>query len=1063
MSDNLTGQRVNETFGRLLQIANANDGADGTLRVVRDGKGDATPLYLSTTTFGVGAGSANYWTSAGATTGNPILFSAAGSDTHVGVGLVPKGDYMTTTTRMLIGPQASWAAAQTSNATRLRTQLAAFHTSFVNVSGQEFYPQFSVTAGSQSGPVDTGDRHGYSVMGVDNDNIVTVAGGSGPEGLAMLYVGLGAGNANGAAGGAHAGGRNGVDANIFINSDVDIGAGTIFHVALAGNTTAYRRMGGVPGSHRGNVFGSLLAARGQNLGGTGPGPRYLNSIVSLEADVEQQANVSALWKIGIQIVEEKDSAANALQQNIGLLLANQPSATTIGWSQGISFGGYNGQWPIASNGQVIATLPTPIGLSSFATADGMNLARIAFSRAAIETPGFFVDGSGNVGGAKVGGLSLQTVSAVNAKVSTVSSVTVVDGGVFDGGNPAPFPTFTIASPATSGGVSGTTATMTVATMGAVGFTGISTGGTGYVAGDVLTAVGGTGTAFTITVETVTSGQPTNIRVETAGSYTVLPTNPVSFTGGSGVNFSLGMRWTILTVSNTAGTNYNELRPPVVTFTGAMTQTREARFKLAMTAGALSVLALNEGANIASGALVSYLRSNQTLGGNVSTSDNVYVNSINVADYANTTTGSGPAALNYFAIIDSLQSTATGGRNGLLSIMSLNGAMTNAANNLFYNAASFDANCRYNQGGTAAGGNYAKLVAFTGEASARAGATYMNSIEASEIGAGVRPGGSAGFVHVFRISPLGYAGSRGGFWGYNGLVFAHGDASGTDGLGLDTAIGFGAADGNLFPVARTGNLLEIQTPNTAPTNTVAWGVDFGRGTFDGGAWRSPGTTIDGTGKIGGTTVYGNALQTAGTIKAATAVVGSIAVTNGGAFDAIPTLTIAASPGGGTTATATVASMKAARAFIDTQGSGYTNGDVLTVSGGTSTTAAQLTLTVSGGLITEITVSLAGSYTVLPTNPVSVTGGTGTGAKFYMQWGINAVTVTGAGTLYNTFPPPFIACSGEKSIKALFAVTMTETQQQLQLNNGKINVTGIPTSAAGLSSGDVWNNLGILTVV
>jgi len=435
-------------------------------------------------------------------------------------------------------------------------------------------------------------------MGVDNDNVVTVAGGSGPEGLAVLYLGLGAGNASGAAGGAHAGGRTALDANIFVNSDVDIGTGTIFHVAVAGNTTAYRRMGGVAGSGRGNVFGSLLAARGQNLGGTGPGPRYLNSIVGLEVDVEQQANVSNLWKIGVQIVEEKDSAKNSDQQNIGLGFINQPSATTPGWEQVISFSGYNGQFSAASNGQLIASTPTPIGISTFNAADGMNLARIAFSRAAIETPGLFVDGSGNLGGQTVGGLALQTVSAVNAKVSTVSSVTVVEGGAYDGGSPAPFPTFTIASPATSGGIAGTTATMTVATMGATGFMGITAGGNGsYVAGETLTALGGTGTAFTLYIETVTAGVPTNIRIATAGSYTVLPTNPVIFSGSAaGSGFELGVRWKVLTVSNTAGTNYNELRPPVVTYTGAMTQTKEARFKLNMSAGTVVDLVLNAGGN-----------------------------------------------------------------------------------------------------------------------------------------------------------------------------------------------------------------------------------------------------------------------------------------------------------------------------------------------------------------------------------------------------------------------------------------------------------------------------------
>jgi len=30
-------------------------------------------------------------------------------------------------------------------------------------------------------------------------------------------------------------------------------------------------------------------------------------------------------------------------------------------------------------------------------------------------------------------------------------------------------------------------------------------------------------------------------------------------------------------------------------------------------------------------------------------------------------------------------------------------------------------------------------------------------------------------------------------------------------------------------------------------------------------------------------------------------------------------------------------------------------------------------------------------------------------------------------------------------------------------GTINAAGLPTSPVGLSSGDIWNNLGILTIV
>lgn len=69
-------------------------------------------------------------------------------------------------------------------------------------------------------------------------------------------------------------------------------------------------------------------------------------------------------------------------------------------------------------------------------------------------------------------------------------------------------------------------------------------------------------------------------------------------------------------------------------------------------------------------------------------------------------------------------------------------------------------------------------------------------------------------------------------------------------------------------------------------------------------------------------------------------------------------------------------------ISAAGTGYTAGDTLTVAGGTSTIAVELTVTTVGGSgeITGVSISNAGLYTATPSNPVSVTGGTGTGAEF-----------------------------------------------------------------------------------
>lgn len=70
-------------------------------------------------------------------------------------------------------------------------------------------------------------------------------------------------------------------------------------------------------------------------------------------------------------------------------------------------------------------------------------------------------------------------------------------------------------------------------------------------------------------------------------------------------------------------------------------------------------------------------------------------------------------------------------------------------------------------------------------------------------------------------------------------------------------------------------------------------------------------------------------------------------------------------------------------LSSGGSSYTAGDVLTISGGTALIYAELTVdSVNGGTgaILSVSVSNAGRYTTLPTNPVSASGGSGSGAEF-----------------------------------------------------------------------------------
>jgi hypothetical protein len=69
-------------------------------------------------------------------------------------------------------------------------------------------------------------------------------------------------------------------------------------------------------------------------------------------------------------------------------------------------------------------------------------------------------------------------------------------------------------------------------------------------------------------------------------------------------------------------------------------------------------------------------------------------------------------------------------------------------------------------------------------------------------------------------------------------------------------------------------------------------------------------------------------------------------------------------------------------IDGGGSSYTAGDTLLVAGGTSSIPAEITVDTvdGGGAVTGATITNTGLYTAPPSNPVSVTGGTGSGATF-----------------------------------------------------------------------------------
>jgi hypothetical protein len=124
------------------------------------------------------------------------------------------------------------------------------------------------------------------------------------------------------------------------------------------------------------------------------------------------------------------------------------------------------------------------------------------------------------------------------------------------------------------------------------------------------------------------------------------------------------------------------------------------------------------------------------------------------------------------------------------------------------------------------------------------------------------------------------------------------------------------------------------------------------------------------------------------------------TRGSGYTAMPSVALSApTTAGGVTATAT-ALLNVNTITLVSGGTGYSVNDVLTVSGVTGGTVQVTVNTVTAGVIATFTVTNFGSGTVsaIPANPVSVTGGTGTGATFTVNWNCGNITVGTAGSGY-----------------------------------------------------------------
>jgi hypothetical protein len=184
--------------------------------------------------------------------------------------------------------------------------------------------------------------------------------------------------------------------------------------------------------------------------------------------------------------------------------------------------------------------------------------------------------------------------------------------------------------------------------------------------------------------------------------------------------------------------------------------------------------------------------------------------------------------------------------------------------------------------------------------------------------------------------------------------------------------------------------------------------------------------------------------------------------GSGYTSIPTIAVSApTTAGGVQAVVTQASMAVGAVAINNGGTGYTVGNTLTVTGGTGGNCTITVSTVSSGVITGITFATTSPYTVLPTNPVSVTGGSGSSATFNLTYGISSVfTISNAGSGYIEQPTVTFSGGGGSGAAAYATVGGTTIVRSLG-NNLTINNpsgTSFAVSDAGATSAQWWQAIG-----
>ncbi len=128
-----------------------------------------------------------------------------------------------------------------------------------------------------------------------------------------------------------------------------------------------------------------------------------------------------------------------------------------------------------------------------------------------------------------------------------------------------------------------------------------------------------------------------------------------------------------------------------------------------------------------------------------------------------------------------------------------------------------------------------------------------------------------------------------------------------------------------------------------------------------------------------------------------------------------------------------------------GTGYAVNDIIVFLGGTGEiqTNAIVTAVDMAGAITSISIRAKGEYKVVPTNPVSISGGTGTGATFTLTWTAFLRVPAYTGTSYGMWEGGYL---GNSTSLQPWAFELRRCPNQLVVTSGKHAIGGFDANPA-----------------